>query len=142
MTKINIKVGHQEQADKPIYLLATGAIQCGRFRYEGRYKKKFKAIHERILSLAPCKPRDGVIDVSQYHYWDAIRIYHDHVVTKWLKSVSAKKIERFANETEIVILLEDIRAEFKRAIGLKWQREFKKAGPNDPSRPCQAWQIL
>jgi hypothetical protein len=142
MTKINIKVGHQKQADKPIYLLPTGAIQCGRFLYEGRYKKKFKAVYERILSLAPCKPRDGVIDVSQYHYWDAIRIYHEYVVVKWVKSVSAKQIEQFANETEVFRMLEDIRTEFKRAVGLKWQKEFKKANPNDPNRPRQAWQIL
>jgi hypothetical protein len=142
MAKINIKVGHQEQAAKPIYLLPNGAIQCGIFLYEGRYKKKFKAIYERILSLAPCKPRGGVIDVSQHHYWDAIRIYHEYVVVKWVKSVSAKQIERFANETEVFIMLEDIRTEFKRAVGLKWQKEFKKASPNDPNRPRQAWQIL
>jgi hypothetical protein len=142
MTKIKIKVGHQEQADKPIYLLPTGAIQCGRFRYEGRCKRRFKAIHERILSLASDNHPDGVVDVSQYHFWDAIRIYHDYVVSKWLKSVSAEQIERFANETEVVMMLKEIQAEFKRAILLRLQRELRRADPEDPNRPRQAWQIL
>jgi hypothetical protein len=142
MTKLRIKIGHQEQADKSIYLLPTGAIQCGRFRYEGRYKKDFQAIYDRILSLSSAKPQDGVVDVSCCHYWDAIRIYHDHIVAKRLKSVSAKQIKRFANETEVAIMLADIRAEFKRAVGLRWRREFKRADPDDPKTPRQAWQIL
>jgi len=77
MTKI--KIGHQDQADKPIYLLPTGAIQCGRFRYEGRYKKKFKAIYDRIACLAHGTPKNRMLDVSQAKYWDALRIYHEYV---------------------------------------------------------------
>lgn len=142
MNKIRIKVGHQQQADKPIYLLPTGAIQCGRFQYKGRYKKKFKALHQRIISLAHNKPKDGIVDVSQCKYWDAIRIYHDHVVARWIKTVSAKRIERFANDTEVFMLLEDIWEEFNRAVSLKWRKEFKKASLNDPDTPKQAWQIL
>ena len=142
MTSIRIKVGHQEQADEPIYLLHTGAILCGRFRYEGRYKREFKAVHERILSLAGVGPRDGIIDVSHCQYWNAIRIYQDHVVTKWLKAVSAERIERFAAETEVYILLEDVRAEFKRAVGLRWKKQFMKADLDDPNTPREAWQIL
>jgi hypothetical protein len=140
MTKI--KIGHQEQADKPIYLLSTGAIQCGRFRYEGRHKKKFKAIYDRIASLAHRAPKDGVLDVSQSKYWDAVRIYHEYVVVKWCKSVSATRIERFANETEIVVMLESVKSEFQRAVGLRWKREFRKLDPTDVDTPRQAWQIL
>lgn len=142
MEKTTIKVGHQQQADKPIYLLSNGIIECGKFRYDGRYKKKFKTIHDRILNLAIGKPRDGVLDVSHYQYWDAIRIYHDYVAAKWIKTVSAKRIERFAIETEVFLLLEGVREEFKRAVGLRWKKDFKKADLDDPNTPRQGWQIL
>src|SRR5438128_11372080 len=97
---IKIKVGQQEQARKPIYLLQTGAVECGKFRYEGRYKKKFKSIFARIYSLAHTKPKNGILDVSGYRYWDAVRIYDDYVVVRWCKSVSATKLEKFACETQ------------------------------------------
>lgn len=73
-TVIKIKVGYERQADKPIYLLADGSIECGRFRYEGRYKKRFKEFYNRIYSLAYKKSKNGVIDVSNAKYWDAAQI--------------------------------------------------------------------
>jgi hypothetical protein len=139
---IKIKIAHQQQANKPIYLLRTGAIECGNFRYDGRYKKKFKLLFERIAGLAHTKPRDGVLDVSLYKYWDAIRIYDDYILAKWLKSISASKIIQFAAEAQVVLLLEDIKDEFKRAVGLKWKRIFQKSDPNNANTPKQAWQIL
>jgi hypothetical protein len=39
-------------------------------------------------------------------------------------------------------MLEKIKNEFKKAVGLKWKRIFKKSDPNDPTTPIQAWQIL
>ena len=72
MSKIIIKIGHQEQANKPIFLLPSGAVECGNFKYDGRYKDNFKAIYKKILDLAYSKPRDGVVDVSNYKYWNAI----------------------------------------------------------------------
>jgi hypothetical protein len=137
-----IKVGEQKQAGKPIYLLPTGVVECGKFRYEGRYKKKFKLIFERIYSLAHTKPKDGVLDISGYRYWDARRIYEDYVVARWCKSVSSVRLEKFASETEIVLILAGIRREFKRAVGLKWKRELKKRNPDDENTPWQGWQIL
>jgi hypothetical protein len=137
-----IKVGQQQKAGKPVYLLPTGALECGRFRYEGRYKKRFKSIFNRICLLARTKPKDGVVDISDYKYWDAIRIYQDYVVANWYKSVSAVRLERFATETEIVLMLEEVKREFKRAVGLKWKKEFKKCDPNDVNSPVEAWQIL
>jgi hypothetical protein len=137
-----IKVGQQKQADKPIYLLHTGAVECGRFRYEGSCKRKFRSIFNRICLLAHTKPKDGVLDISDYKYWDAMRIYDDHVVAHWCKSVSAVRLEKFASETEIVLMLAEIKSEFKRAVGLRWKREFKKYDPNDENIPREAWQIL
>jgi hypothetical protein len=84
---IKIKIAHQQQANKPIFLLRTGAIECGNFQYDGRYKEKFKFLFEKIAGLAHTKPIDGVLDVSLYKYWDAIRIYDDYVLAKWLKSI-------------------------------------------------------
>lgn len=137
-----IKIAQQQQANKPIYLLPTGAIECGNFRYGGRYKKRFKLLFEEITGLAYTKPKDGVLDVSQYKFWDAIQIYDDYIVAKWIKSISAKKVEQLAVETQVVLLLEDIKLEFKRAVGLKWQRMFRKSDPNNADTPKQAWQIL
>lgn len=136
-----IKIAHQKQANKPIYL-RTGAIECGNFRYDGRYKQKFKLRFEKITGLAQTKPTDGVLDVSQYKYWDAIRIYDDYILAKWLKSISARKVEQFAVEAQVVLLLEDIKQEFERAVGLKWKRIFHKSDPNNANTPKQAWQIL
>lgn len=142
MAITRIKVAHQMQADKPIYLLPTGTIECGRFRYNGRYKKKFKAIFSRISSLAHTRTKDGVLDVSQYKYWDAIGIFQDYVVANWFQSVSAGRLERFAIETEIVLILEGVKCEFKRALGLKWKKVFKNSDPNNMNTPRKAWQIL
>jgi hypothetical protein len=128
---IKIKIADQQQANKPIYLLRTGAIECGNFRYDGRYKKKFKLLFEKIAALAHTKPTDGVLDVSLYKYWDAISIYDDYILAKWLKSISASKVEQFAVEAQVVLLLEDIKHEFKRAVGLKWKRMFHKSDPNN-----------
>ncbi len=139
---IKIKVSQEKHARKPIYLLPTGVVECGKFRYEGRYKKKFKSIFHRIYSLAHTKPKDGVLDVSGYRYWDAMRIYEDYVVARWCKSVSAVRLETFACETEIVLILANIRREFERAVGAKWKREFKKRNPDDENTAWQAWQIL
>jgi len=139
---IKIKIAHQEQANKPIYLLRTGVIECGNFRYDGRYKKKFRLLFEEIAGLAHTKATDGVLDASLYKYWDAIRIYDDYILAKWLKSISASKVKQFAAETQVVLLLEDIKHEFKRAVGLKWKRMFHKSDPKCASTPKQAWQIL
>jgi len=139
---IKIKVGQQEQADKPIYLLSTGVVECGKFRYRGRHKQKFKAIFNRIYSLAHTKPKDGVLDISGYKYWNAVRIYEEYVVRRWCKSVSAIQLEKFASETEIVLMLAEIKSEFKRAVGLRWKKEFRKRDPNDEQTPWHAWQIL
>ena len=140
MTKI--KVGQQKQAGKPIYLLPSGIIECGKFRYEGRYKAKFKSVFERIYSLAHTKPKNGILDVSGYRFWDAVRIYDDYVVPRWCKSVSAVRLEKFACETQIFLILADVRSEFKRAVGAKWRREFKKRNPDDQNPLWHAWQVL
>jgi hypothetical protein len=137
-----IKVGQQQKAGKPIYLLRTGAVECGKFRYEGRYRKKFKSIFEEICSLAPTKPKDGVLDISGYRYWDAMRIYDDYVVARWCKSVSATGLEKFACETQIFLMRRLIQSEFKRAVGLRWKREFRRRNTDDESTPWEAWQIL
>jgi hypothetical protein len=137
-----IKVGEQKQAGKPIYLLPTGALECGRFRYDGRYKKQFRSVFSEIHSLAHTKPKDGILDVSTYRYWDAPRIYEEHVVPRWCRSVSATRLEKFARETQIVEMLRTIQAGFKRAVGSRWKREFQKRGPDDANTAWHAWQIL
>ncbi len=139
---IKIKLGQQKQADKPIYLLSTGVIECGKFRYKGRHQKKLKAIFDRIYSLAHTKSKGAVLDVSDYKYWDAPRIYDEYVIARWCKSVSAVRLERFARETRIVLMLAAVQREFKRAVALRWKREFEKSDPNDENTPRQAWQIL
>jgi hypothetical protein len=137
-----IKVGQQKQAGKPIYLLRTGALECGRFRYDGRYKKQFRSLFGKIHSLAHTKPKDGILDVATYRYWDAPRIYDEYVIPRWCKSVSSTRLEKFACETQIVEMLRVIQAEFKRAVGLRWKKEFQKRDTDDANTPWNAWQIL
>ncbi len=137
-----IKVGQQKQAGKSIYLLSTGALECGKFRYEGRYKKQFRSLFSKIYSLAHTKPKDGILDVSTYHYWDAPRIYDEYVVPRWCKYISATRLEKFACETQIVEILRAIQTEFKRAVGMRWKKEFRKRDGDDANTPWNAWQIL
>jgi len=137
-----IKIAYQQQANKPIYLLATGVIECGNFKYRGRYKDEFKSFFVRICDLVHDKHGIDEYDVSEYKYWNAINLYNDYIAAHWHESISAEQVEKFANETEVVMILEKIKSEFKRAVGLKWKRIFKKSDPNDPRTPTQAWQIL
>ena len=137
-----IKVGRQNQAGKPIFLLPTGVLECGKFRYEGRCKKQFRSLFSKIHSLAHTRPRDGILDVSTYRYWDAPRIYNEYVVPRWCRSVSATRLEKFACETQIIEMLRVIQAEFKRAVGLRWKKEFQKRGSDGANTLGRGWQIL
>lgn len=142
MTIKRIKIADQQQVNKPIYLLATGAIECGDFKYTGRYKKDFKLFFLRICDLLSDKFENDEYDVSNYKYWNAINIYDEYMVAHWLESISAEQVKELANETEVKTMIEEIRQEFTRAVNLKWTRIFKKSDPNDPETPRQAWQIL
>jgi hypothetical protein len=142
MRKVVIKIGHQPQADKPVYLHPTGVVECGNFKYKGRHKKRFKEIYGRIKCLGYKKPRDGIIDVSHCEYWNATRIWYDYVVVKWIKTVSAGRIEKFAIETEIFLLREEIRIEFERAVENKWRMLIRSMDTNNRHWPKKAWQIL
>ncbi len=139
---IKIKIAHQKQADKPIFLLSTGSIECGKFIYKGRYKKNFKSLFKRILDLAYTKPKNNILDVSTYRYWNALDIYDSYIVKNWQKTITAEKIHKFANETEIYILLENPRHEFKQAVSLKWKKIFKQLDPNNKNTPKNAWEII
>ena len=88
---IDIKIGHQKQADKAIFLHKNGSFTCGNLKYRGRYIKKYQGYYNKILGLSNDKPRNAVLDVSQARYWDAISIYDEYVVEKWVANVSAKK---------------------------------------------------
>jgi hypothetical protein len=142
MNTAKIKIGQQEQAQKAIFLLHTGVIQCGRFEYRGGCREQFRSIYERITDVAFDRPIDGVLDVSGYRYWDAIRIYNDFILKRWCARISSRRIERFATETAIVQMLDVIRAEFRRSVGAKWKRLFKRSDPLSPDTPKMAWQIL
>lgn len=141
MGDVQIKIGHQEQADKPIILRSSGVLICGNFTYRGPKKNQFRATYERILELVPVG-RGALLDISQYQYWDAVRIYDDLVVARWVKSVGAKRLEKLAMETEVFLLLEPLRAEFRRAVGRRWRKIVRNSGPLDSGAPKQAWQIL
>jgi hypothetical protein len=85
---------------------------------------------------------NGILDVSTYRYWDAPRIYDEYVIPRWCRSVSATRLEKFACETQIVAMLRVLQAEFKRAVGLRWKKEFQNRCTDDANTPWQAWQIL
>jgi hypothetical protein len=138
-----IKIAYQRQANKPIYLMSTGVIGCGRFNYRGRYKALFKTYFSKMCGLVHDGSEVvGEYDVSEYKYWNAINIYNDYIVADWVASIDADQIERLANETEVAMMSEEIKNEFVRAVGSKWKRIFKRSDPDDPQTPTKAWQIF
>lgn len=142
MRGIQIKVGHERQADKSIILRPSGVLACGSFLYRGPMKSEFSAIHGKLLDLVPASRECEILDVSHYQYWDAVRIYEELVAANWARSIGAKRLEKLAIETTVFLLLEPVRAEFKRAVGRRWKKVFLAWDQDDPNRPRYGWQIL
>ncbi|EPY1013307.1 hypothetical protein ACW9OX_004407, partial [Vibrio vulnificus] len=139
---IKIQVGYQAQAEEPIFLLSSGHICCGEYKYQGRMKNDFKGVYQTILDLVKNKPTDDVLDVTKYQYWNALNIYEELIAKEWKKSVSAKKLHQLSIETEVYLMIEPIKNEFKRAVHARWLRESKKYEFGDPKRPAKGWQIF
>ncbi len=137
-----IKIGQQEQADKPIYLYNNGSIVCGNFTYRGKHMSKFAEYYKRILDLTEVRPRNNVLDVSDHKYWNAINIYDDIIIARWQTSISASKLRKLASQTAIRNILLEIQPEFKRALGRRWLHIFRTWDRDDSDRPSKAWQIL
>jgi hypothetical protein len=142
MTVKRIKIGHQAQAEEPIYLFQSGKIVCGNYQYEGKMKKQFQGIFRTICELVEHKTTSDVLDVSSYRYWNTMSVYEEHIVLKLRKSIGATSLEKLAIETEVFLMLETVREEFKRAVSAKWRRIFKRADLDDPSTPTQGWHIF
>ena len=121
-----IKIGHQMQADLPMHLIASGKIVCGAFEYSGAKTSEFRGVFEAIASTVKCLPPNTEFDVSDYKFLDAMNIYEEYIARPWKKSISAQKMERLAVETEIFVMLEPLRAEFKRSVATKWKRIFRE----------------
>jgi hypothetical protein len=142
MTVKRIKIGHQTQADEPIYLFQSGKIVCGNYQYDGKMKQQFQGIFRTICELVEHKTARDVLDVSSYRYWNAMTIYEERIAFKWRKSIGARPLEKLAIETKIFLMLEPVREEFNRAVSAKWKRIFKSSDINDPSTPTQGWHLF
>ena len=142
MKRIKIKIGHQPQANKPIFLLHNGNIVCGKFIYKGRFVQEFKEHYGTILGYAYKTSKNGILDVSDAVYWDAPAIYDKYIVPHWQSTITAKKIERFANETEIKKITESMKPEFQRGLRSKWKKIFMAADKDDPNLARDPWEIL
>ena len=140
MTTKRIKIGNQQQAKKPIYLNKTGMIVCGNFTYKGRFKDRFKSYFYKIIDLVNCNVDE--IDVSNCEYWDAIRIYEEYICVEFLECVKSEQMEKFANESEIFSLIDEMRNEFKIAVTKRWKRIIKQSDQNGKLNPPYAWMIL
>lgn len=141
MKFVPIKIGQQEQANKPIFLLPNGNIICGNFTYKRRFVEQFKKNYQIIFDLIPRKSKTSFLDVSEYRYWDAISIY-DYLVHKWQRGISVRKVEQFANETEITKVVTSMIPEFRRAVDRRWLRIFRSSNPIERDTLKEAWQIL
>jgi hypothetical protein len=141
MKRLKIKIEHQRQANKPIYLLHNGSIVCGAFQYEGNQKKRFQEFYSYILERAYKAPAGDILDVSQSRFWDAQAICDEIIDRNAQSTISAGKIYKLACETEIRIKIEQVRPVFMDAVRLKWQKIFRKAA-GDKSTPKNPWQIL
>jgi hypothetical protein len=142
MPKISIKIAHQSQANQSVILRSDGSVSCGPFRYQGRYKKQFQQFYYEILHLAHTGPIRGILDVSQCKFWDAIAIHNDIMVANWQRTVSATKIRRLADETEIRIVINQIIPEFKRSASAKWRKLFQNSRPITASTLKNAWELF
>lgn len=138
----DIKIGHEAQADLPIHLTRFGALVCGQFKYSGPKKKALAEIYLRIYELALPYSDGGLLDVSEYDYWDAINIYEEYIGKPFNESIGAEQLERLSVETEVVTMLLPVREIFKKAVGKKWRRICKNMSFDDPNRPSQGWHIL
>ena len=141
MESVKIKIEHQPQANKPVYLLHNGSVVCGAFQYQGNQKKKFQEFYIFILERTYTSPARHILDVSKSKLWDAITIC-DEIIDRTAQSrISARKMYKLACETEIRITIETIRPVFMHAVRLKWQKIFRKS-PGDSSTPKNPWEIL
>lgn len=131
----------QKQSGKPIFLYENGEVVCGNFTYKGRYQKRFAEIYQKIFNLVDHKNKIE-IDVSKYKYWSAIEIYDNYIILNWIKSVSAHKIESFAKQTIVTLLVNEIKEEFIRAVSNKWKRMVLHVDSNNSDYPKDAWNIL
>ena len=103
MDKNRIKIGHQEQADLPIYLYKNGKLVCGKYEYYGKYIKKFSRVYEVIYDLVRPESSVSGIDVSMFKPWNAIEIYEEYIAKPWNKSIGAKSLERLSIETQVPV---------------------------------------
>jgi hypothetical protein len=141
MKWLKIKIEHQPQADKPIYLLHNGSVVCGKFHYQGSQKKKFQELYSYILDRAYKAPVRDILDVSKSKFWDAPMICDKIIDPKAQATISARKIYKLACETESRLAIAQIIPVFKDAVRLKWQKIFRKA-PGDKATPKNPWEIL
>jgi hypothetical protein len=142
MKNIKIKIGHQTQANKPIFLLHNGHIVCGKFIYKGRFIKTFANYYRTILEHTDKKNKQTLLDVSAVRYWDAITIYDHYLIPRWQRGITTKKIENFARESKIYKIIEEMKPEFKHALRQKWKKIFMKWDKNDPNLPRNPWEII
>ncbi len=131
----------QPQARKPIYLLEDGDLVCGRFRYNGRYKKPFSEKFTRIVSILNDYESE-IIDVCGFKYWTAVEVYNEFIVSKWQCSISAQELEQLAKETLIISIINDIKDEFHRSINLKLRKAFNKLNDDEKQIFKEPWQLV
>jgi hypothetical protein len=141
MNGLKIKIYHQPQANKPVFLLQNGSIICGTFTYQGNQTKAFRQIYTDILERAYKKPTGNVLDISKSRVWYATTIQDELIDPKARGSISARKIYKLACETEIKWAIDLIIPIFAKAVHSRWQKIFRQA-PTDPSTPKIPWQIL
>jgi hypothetical protein len=139
--RLKIKIEHQRQANKPIYLLHNGSIVCGAFQYHGSKKKEFQEAYSFILHRAYKAPNGNILDVSKSKIWDAPTICDEIIDRKIQATISARKLYKLACETEIREMIQQIRPIFMDAVRLKWKKIFLKA-PGDKATPKNPWEIL
>lgn len=139
--RLKIKVEHQRQANKPIYLLQNGSIVCGAFQYHGSKKRELQETYSFILHRAYKAPNGNILDVSKSKFWDAPTICDEIIDRKAQATISARKLNKLACETEIRLAIAQIIPVFKDAVRLKWQKIFRKA-PGDKATPKNPWEIL
>jgi hypothetical protein len=142
MDKNRIKIGHQEQADLPIYLYKNGKLVCGKYEYSGKYIKEFSRVYEVISDLVRQESSVGSIDVSMFKPWNAIEIYEEYIAKPLKKSIGAKSLERLSIETQVYLVLVPVREVFKTDVHAKWKKKFTKSDINDPNIPRKGWHLF
>jgi hypothetical protein len=98
MKRLKIKIEHQPQANKPIYLLHNGSVVCGEFQYQGTQRRKFQETllkqmerDERKLNLCKMNKHELIIVTQEMTPDEVIDKIKDLVTNRYYPGTNIRR---------------------------------------------------